>query len=145
MLQEGKFMPDLHSIPEILKKARVIAVVGISDKSERPSYDVATYLLDHGYEIIPINPNLTEWKGIKAYPSLTQIDADQKPLIDIVDIFRKSEDVLPIVEDAIKIGAKTVWMQLGIKNEDAAKLAKKAHINVIMDKCIKIEHQKLNL
>lgn len=126
-------------IPAILKTSKTIAVVGLSDKPERPSYDVASYLLEHGYEIIPVNPNISEWKGIKAYKSLLEI----KEKVDVVDIFRKSEDVPPVVDEAIKLGAKTVWMQLGIVNEAAAEKAKRAGLNVVMDRCMKIEHSKL--
>ena len=126
-------------IPAILKKSKTIAVVGLSDRPDRPSYQVASYLLEHGYKIIPVNPNIKEWKGMRAYSSLLEI----KEKIDVVDIFRKSEDVSPVVDEAIKIGAKTVWMQLGIVNEQAAEKAGKAGLNVVMDKCMKIEHEKL--
>lgn len=126
-------------IQTILKKSKTIAVVGLSDKLERPSYDVASYLLEHGYRIIPVNPNITEWRGIKAYKSLLEI----KEKVDVVDVFRKSEDVGPVVDDAIKIKAKTVWMQLGIVNEAAAAKARKAGLNVVMDRCMKIEQEKL--
>jgi len=126
-------------ISTILKTSKTIAVVGLSDKPERPSYDVASYLLEHGYKIIPVNPNITEWKGIKAYKSFLEI----KEKVDVVDIFRKSEDVPPVVDEAIKIRAKTVWMQLGIVNEQAAAKARKAGLNVVMDRCMKIEHGKL--
>ncbi|MEK6981391.1 MAG: CoA-binding protein [Candidatus Micrarchaeota archaeon] len=124
----------MQSIPQILKSAKVIAVVGLSDKPDRPSYGVASYLLNHGYRIIPVNPNISEWKGILAKASLLEITEP----VDIVDIFRKSEDVLPIVEQAIKIKPKLIWMQLGVINEEAAKLAEANRILVIMDKCIKI-------
>lgn len=126
---------------EILRKSKRIAVVGLSDKPERPSYDVASYLAAHGYVIIPVNPMISEWKGIKAYASLSDIPRDER--VDVVDIFRKSEDVPPIVEEAIKIGAKAVWMQLGIANEAAAERAREAGLSVVMDKCMKIEHARL--
>lgn len=129
------------SISEILKSSKVIAVVGLSDKPDRPSFDVATYLAKHGYTIIPVNPMIKEWKGIKSYSSLLEIPKEIK--IDIVDIFRKSEDVPPIIDEAIKIGAKTVWMQLGIINQEAAKKAESVGLNVVTDKCIKIEHSML--
>jgi len=128
------------NIKEILESSRTIAVAGLSDKPERDSYQVADYLLEHGYKIIPVNPMISEWKGIKAYGSLKDIEEK----IDIVDIFRRSEFVLQIVDEAIEIGAKTVWMQLGVINEEAAEKARKAGLNVVMDKCIKIEHSKLN-
>lgn len=129
----------MSSIEEILKKSKTIAIVGLSDKPDRPSYGVASYLLDHGYKLFPVNPNISNWRGLKAYNSLNEITEK----IDIVDIFRKSEDVLPVVQDAIAIGAKTVWMQLGVINEPAAELARKSELTVVMDKCIKIEHAKL--
>jgi len=131
-------------IPEILKKAKVIAVVGLSDNPARPSYNVAYYLSEQGYTIIPINPNIAEWRGIKAYKSLQEIPQPNRSSIDVVDIFRKSEDVPPIVDEAIKIRAKTVWMQVGIVNGEAAAKARAAGLNVIMDRCMKIEHRKLN-
>jgi len=128
-------------IPEILKTAKIIAVVGLSDKPERPSYGVASYLLEHGYTIVPVNPNISEWKGLKAYASLADIPKSVK--VDVVDIFRKSGDVPPVVDGAIKVKAKTVWMQLGIVNEAAAEKARRAGLNVVMDRCMRIEHQKL--
>ena len=123
---------------EILKNARTIAVVGLSDKKERTSHQIAHYLLENGYNVIPVNPNIEEWHGMKSYKSL--LDIEEK--VDIVDIFRKSEFVPEIVDDAIKIRAPVVWMQLGIVNEEAAEKARKAGIKVIMDRCIRIEHQK---
>lgn len=128
-------------IADIIRNARVIAVVGLSDKPERPSYDVAEYLLEHGYRIIPVNPMIKEWKKIAAYPSLSDIPREIK--VDIVDIFRRSEDVPPVVDEAIKIGAKVVWMQLGIVNEEAAAKARAAGLEVVMDRCLKIEHGML--
>ena len=127
-------------IGSVLKNSKTIAVVGISDKPDRPSFGVASYLLDHGYTIVPVNPNLSEWRGIQAYGSLSGIPSDVR--VDVVDIFRKREDVAPIVEEAIKIGAKVVWMQLGIVNEEAAKKARGAGLEVVMDRCMKIEHMK---
>jgi predicted CoA-binding protein len=129
------------NIEEILRNSKTIAVVGLSDKPERPSYDVASYLLEQGYRIIPVNPNITEWKGIKAYGSLLEI----KEKVDIVDIFRRSEFVPQVVDEAIEIGAKTVWMQLGVIHEEAAEKARAAGLDVVMDRCTKIEHAKLKL
>lgn len=129
------------NVSEILKNSKTIAIVGLSDKPDRPSYDVAKYLMQNGYTIIPINPMIQEWCGVKAYKSLLEIPKETK--VDIVDIFRKSEDVPLTVEEAIKLGAKTVWMQLGVFNEDAAAKARFAGLNVVMDKCIKIEHSKV--
>ncbi len=116
-----------------------IAVVGISDNPERPSYDVASFLEKHGYNIIPINPTLTEWKGKRCYPDLKSIPEK----VDVVDIFRRPEAVPPIVDEAIAIKAKAVWMQLGIVNEEAAAKARAAGIEVVMDKCMKIEYNRL--
>ncbi|MFN7991055.1 MAG: CoA-binding protein [Candidatus Micrarchaeia archaeon] len=130
-------------IPQILRSARNIAVVGLSDKPERPSYGVAEYMQAHGYRIIPVNPMISEWKGIKAYKSLSEIPRGDK--VDVVDIFRKSEDVPAVVDEAIGIGAKTVWMQLGVVNESAAEKARGAGLSVVMDRCMKIEHAKLGL
>jgi len=126
----------------ILRSAKTVAVVGLSDRPERPSYDVASYLLGKGYRIIPVNPNLKEWKGIRAYGSLLEIPKDAR--VDVVDIFRKSEDVPPVVDDAIAIGAKVVWMQLGIVNEAAAQKARGAGLEVVMDRCMKIERMKMD-
>ena len=123
---------------EILKNAKTIAVVGLSDKPERESHKVARYLLEHGYKVIPVNPNIEEWHGMRSYKSLLNI----KERIDIVDIFRRSEFVPEIVDQAIQIKAPVVWMQLGIVNEEAAEKAREAGITVIMDRCIRIEHQK---
>lgn len=126
-------------IKRILDESHTIAVVGLSNKPERPSFDVACYLKDHGYRIIPVNPKLSEVLGEKAYPDLLSIPGE----IDVVDIFRRSEDVGPVVDDAIKKGAKVVWMQLGIINEEAAEKARAAGLDVVMDRCIKIEHRIL--
>ena len=115
---------------------RTIAVVGISDDPARPSNFVARFLEEHGYKIIPVNPKLTEWEGKKCYPDLLSIPVG----VDIVDIFRRSEAVPPIVDEVIAIKAKVVWMQEGIINEDAASKARKAGIEVVMDKCLKTEY-----
>ncbi|MBN1169633.1 CoA-binding protein [Candidatus Micrarchaeota archaeon] len=123
---------------EILRKAVTIAVVGLSEKPEKASYQVAAYLIKNGYKVIPVNPNIREWNGIRSYKSLLEIEEK----VDVVDIFRKSEFVPGVVDDAIKIRASVVWMQLGIVNEEAAKKAEKSGIAVIMNHCIKIEHQK---
>jgi predicted CoA-binding protein len=128
-------------IREILESARTIAVVGLSDRPERDSYRVAEYLQEQGYAIIPVNPNLHEWKGIKAYTSLS----DVPDKVDIVDIFRRSEHVPGIVQEAIRIGAKAVWMQLGVVHEGAAEKARAAGLGVVMDRCIKIEHSALRI
>ncbi len=118
---------------------RTIAVVGISDDPERPSHFVASFLESHGYKIIPVNPKLTEWEGKKCYPDLLSIPEK----VDVVDIFRRAEAVPPIVDEAIKIKAKVVWMQEGIVNEEAAAKARDAGIEVIMDRCMKKEYNRL--
>ncbi len=130
---------DIETLRRILKENHTIAVAGLSANWYRPSYFAAKYLQDHGYRIIPINPAYEEVLGEKCYP--TVLDIPEK--IDVVDIFRKPEDVPPIVEDAIKIGAKVVWMQLGIINEEAAKRAREAGLMVVMNHCMKIERARL--
>ncbi|MFN3134380.1 MAG: CoA-binding protein [Candidatus Kryptonium sp.] len=123
-------------IKEILTKYNKIAIVGISDKPERDSYIVAKYLLNHGYKIIPVNPNIDSIFGLKAYPDLLSVPDE----IEIVDIFRRPEFVDEIVEQAIQKKAKVVWMQLGVVNEEAAKKAQNSGLKVVMNKCIKVEH-----
>jgi uncharacterized protein len=124
---------------ETILNYKNIAVVGISDNPERPSYDVASFLEKHGYNIIPVNPSLAEWKGRKSYPDLKSIPEK----VDVVDIFRRPEAVPPIVDEAIAIKPKAIWMQLGIVNEEAAAKARAAGIEVVMDKCMKIEYNRL--
>ena len=126
-------------IKNILSKAKNIAIVGLSDAPEKPSYRVANYLVSAGYQIYPVNPKYDSILGLKCYPGLKDI----KDKIDIVDIFRRPEQILPIAEEAIEIKPSVVWMQLGIVNEEAARLARKAGLKVIMNRCIKIEHQRL--
>jgi hypothetical protein len=130
---------DTLEISRILKKYRNIAVVGLSPKSTRPSNEVAAYLIEAGYNIIPVNPGHDEILGRKCYPDLVSIPEP----IEIVDIFRKPEDVAPIAADAVKIGARVVWMQQGIVNEEAAALAEKAGLTVVMDRCLKEDHKDL--
>jgi hypothetical protein len=124
---------------EILSSSRVVAVVGLSVKPDRPSYNVASYLKKNGYKIIPVNPKAGEILGEVCYPDLSSIPG----AVDAVDIFRRAEEVPAIVEEAIKIGAKAVWMQEGVINEQAAARAKAAGLLVVMDKCMLKEHQKL--
>lgn len=128
-----------EKIKKLLSEAKVIAVVGLSPKEDRPSNSVAKYLKSKGYKIVPVNPGHEEILGEKSYRSLSEIPFE----IDIVDIFRKSSEVLPIVEEAIKINPKCIWLQLGITNEDAKKLAEENSVFFVQDKCIKIEHQRL--
>ena len=118
---------------------RNIAVVGISDNPERPSNFVARFLIEHGYNVIPVNPKLEEWNGKKCYPDLLSIPEP----VDVVDIFRRPEAIPPIVDEAIGIKAKVVWMQEGIVNEKAAAKARASGLEVVMDKCMKIEYNRL--
>jgi predicted CoA-binding protein len=133
------------SIPQVLSAARTIAVVGLSSRPERASHQVASYLQQHGHRIIPINPTYAGQSilGEHCYATLTQASKEHG-VIDIVDCFRKSADILPVAEEAVAIGARCLWMQLGIVNEDAARLAQKAGMMVIMDRCLKIEHRALH-
>ncbi len=126
-------------IADILKKCRTIAVVGLSPKTARPSNEVAGYMLEAGYAIIPVNPGQTEILGQKCYPNLISIPDP----VDVVNIFRRPEDVMPIVDDAIRIKASVVWMQSGIVNEEAAARARSAGLTVIMDRCIMVDHENL--
>lgn len=130
---------EILEISQLLKKYCNIAIVGLSPKANRPSNQVAAYLLGAGYHIIPVNPGQQEILGVKCYPDLESIPEP----IDIVDIFRRTEDVPPIVESAIETGAKVVWMQQGIVNEEAAAMARRAGLTVIMDRCLKIDHLNL--
>jgi uncharacterized protein len=124
---------------EILRSAKVIAVVGLSGRRFRPSYGVSEYMQSAGYRIIPVNPNESEVLGEKAYASLDEIPEP----IDIVDIFRRPEFVPEIVDAAIRIGAKVIWMQEGVEHAEAAQKASAAGLTVIMDRCILKEHRKL--
>ncbi len=133
---------DEDKIKTILSGSRTIAVVGISDKPERDSYRVAKYLKEKGYEILPVNPAIEQWEGIRSYKSLQEIPGEKK--VDIIDIFRKSDAVLPIVQEALKIHPRTIWMQEGVVNEEAAQLAKKNSLLVVMDRCMMKEHARLN-
>ncbi len=127
------------AISDILTSARTVAIVGLSAKPEQDSYLVACYLADHGYEVIPVNPGADEILGRKSYASLR--DLPESP--DVVDIFRRAEFVPDIVEDAIAIGARAIWMQLGICHQEAALRAEDAGLKVVMDHCMKREHQRL--
>lgn len=124
---------------EILLSSKTIASVGLSSNQEKESYWVVSYLQEQGYRIIPVNPTATEILGEKVYPNLEAIP-DQ---VDVVQVFRKSEDVMPVVEAAIKIGAKVVWMQEGIVNESAAQTAREAGLQVVMDACMRATHRRL--
>jgi predicted CoA-binding protein len=123
----------------LLRNAKVIAVVGLSSRRSRPSYGVSEYMQSSGYRIIPVNPNETEILGEKVYPSLEDVPFP----VDIVDVFRRSEQVPAIVDAAIGIGAKGIWMQEGVFHEEAAEKARAAGLEVVMDRCILKEHRKM--
>ncbi len=127
---------------EILSTYRRIAMVGLSGNPYRPSHFAAIYLLAEGYEVAPVNPREKMILGRPCYPSLTKLAEAQPGEIEVVDIFRNSADVPPIVEEAIAVGAKVVWMQLGVVNEAAARRAVEAGLDVVMDRCMKIEHAR---
>jgi len=124
---------------DILNKYRNIAVVGASSNPERPSHRVISYLMKHGYHVMPVNPNEQKILGKTSYPNLSSIPEK----VEVVDIFRRPEDVMPIVDEAIKIGAKVVWMQEGVINEEAAAKAGEAGLLVVMDKCMRKQHISL--
>ena len=130
---------DIGALRRILKESRVLAIVGLSAQWHRPSYFAAKYMLDHGYRVIPVNPQYEEVLGQKCYASLRDIPEK----VDLVDVFRKSADVMPIAEDAIAIGAKVLWQQLGVRSEAATARARAAGLDAVMDHCVKIEHGRL--
>lgn len=136
---------DNLNVQTILKSAKTIAIVGISNKPERDSHKVALYLQEHGYKIIAVNPMLagTQIVNETCYASLKEAKEQTGLTIDIVDCFRKSEDILPIAVEAVEIQAKCLWMQLSIVNEEAATLANNHQMAVVMDRCTKIEHKKM--
>ena len=132
-------MEDINTLRRILRESRVLAVVGVSANWHRPSNFAAKYMMEHGYRVIPVNPQYKEVLGQKCYASLRDIPEK----IDLVDVFRKTADVMPIAEDAIAIGAKVLWQQIGVKNLEAAEKARAAGLDVVMDRCVKIEHGRL--
>jgi predicted CoA-binding protein len=132
-------MEDIASLRRILKENRTIAVVGLSAQWFRPSFFAAKYLQEHGYRVIPVNPAYPEILGEKSYSSLLDVPEP----IDVVDVFRKPRDVPPIAEEAIRIGAKVLWLQIGVIHEGAARRAREAGLEVVMDRCMKIEHARL--
>lgn len=133
-------------IDQLLNTAKTIAIVGISNKPERDSFKVAQFLQEHGYRILAVNPMQagSSILGVTCYANLTEAQQSSGCLIDIVDCFRKAEDIPAIVSEAVAIGAKSVWMQLGITNEIAAEQAKSAGLDVVMDRCTKIEFKRLH-
>jgi len=134
-------MDDINTLRRLLRENHVIAVVGLSGDWFRPSYFAAKYLQEHGYRIIPVNPRYAGRSilGERCFAGLREI-TDK---VDVVDVFRRTEDVPPIAEDAIAIGAKVLWQQIGVKNEAAAATARSAGLETVMDRCMKIEHGRL--
>ena len=132
-------MTDSNDIRRILQTNKTLAVVGLSANEMRPSYFAAKYMQDHGYRIIPVNPNYDEILGEKCYPDLLSIPDS----VDVVDLFQRADRVMPFVKQAIEIKAKCVWMQLGVINQEAASLAEAAGLDVVMDRCVKIEYARL--
>ncbi len=132
-------MADIELLRTCLSQSRTIAVVGLSDKPHRPSYFVGKYLLDHGYRMIPVNPTRTEILGQTCYASL----ADVPESIDMVDCFRKPSEMPQLAREAVAVGAKVLWMQLGVISEEAAQIAREAGLSVVMDHCTKIEYARL--
>lgn len=135
----GTNMSDIQTLRRVLRESRTIAVVGLSADWFRPSYFAAKYMQEHGYRIIPVNPKYAEILGEKCYPDLASIPEP----VDMVDVFRKSADALPIAEQAIAIGAKSLWLQIGVINEEAKRKAEAAGLTVVMDRCVKIEYARL--
>ena len=130
---------DIAGIRRILARSRTFAVVGLSANWYRPSFFAAKYMQDHGYRIIPVNPSYKTVLGETCYPDLKSIPEK----VDLVDCFRKPEEIVPLARDAVAIGAKVLWMQLGIRNEEAARIALDAGLDVVMDHCVKIEHARI--
>lgn len=132
-------MNNDQKMKDILVSTKTIASVGVSSNPEKDSYQVVAYLKDQGYQIIPVNPTATEILGEKTYPDLESVPMT----VDVVQVFRKPEDVPPVVESAIKIAAKVVWMQEGVVNEEAAQRARDAGLQVVMDACMRATHRRL--
>jgi uncharacterized protein len=139
-------MSTISELRRILGSAKTIAVVGLSPQWHRPSFFAAKYMQAHGYRIVPVNPTATEILGERCYPSVTAAAAalaKEGSAIDIVDCFRRTEDIPPIADEAIAIGAKCLWQQIGVKNEPADAKARAAGLDSVMDRCVKIEHARL--
>jgi uncharacterized protein len=139
-------MSTIQQLRRILGTCRTLAVVGLSPQWHRPNFFAAKYMQAHGYRIVPINPSASEILGERSYPSVTAAAdalAKEGVKIDMVDCFRKSADIPPIAEEAIAIGARCLWMQIGVIEEASAATARKAGLDVVMDRCVKIEHARL--
>jgi len=132
-------MSDTNEIRRILIDNKTIAIVGLSAKWHRPSYFAAKYMIDHGYQVIPVNPNYDEILGEPCYPNLESIPSK----VDIVDLFQRAETTPEYARQAVKIGAKVLWLQLGIQNEEARAIAKQAGLDYVDDRCVKIEHGRI--
>jgi len=132
-------MNDPHTLSRVLRDNHTIAVVGLSAEPNRPSYQVAKYLRDHGYKIVPVNPKYPKILSQKSYPDLESIPF----AVDMVDVFRKSQDCASVAQQAVAIGARVLWLQQGVVNEEACQIALAAGLTVVMDRCVKIEHTKL--
>ena len=139
----GEVAPEDRELRALLGDAHTIAVVGLSSKPNRPSFGVAEYLQEHGYRIVPVNPKETEVLGERAYATLRDIPADIS--VDVVDVFRRAEDTPPIADEAAKVGARVLWLQSGISNEETAERAKAAELVVVMNKCIGATHEALKI
>lgn len=132
-------MSDIQTLRRVLRTNRTLAVVGLSADWFRPSYFAAKYMQAHGYRIIPVNPRYTEILGEKCYPDLRSIPEP----VDLVDVFRKPAECASIARDAVEIGARTLWLQIGVINEEARRIAEDAGLTVVMDRCVKIEYARL--
>jgi predicted CoA-binding protein len=132
-------MDDIVTLRHVLRESRTLAIVGLSADWYRPSYFAAKYMQEKGYRIIPVNPKYPEILGEKCYPDLQSIPVR----VDLVDVFRKPADCVPIAEAAVAIGAKFLWLQIGVVNEAAKEIAERAGLTVIMDRCVKIEFARL--
>ena len=130
---------DVAGLTRILAQSRTIAVVGLSANWYRPSYFAAKYLQEHGYRVIPVNPNYAEVLGERCYPSVAAIPEP----VDVVDAFRKADEMPALAREAVAKGARVLWMQLGVRNEMAARIASDAGLDVVMDRCMKIEHARI--
>lgn len=132
-------MNDIDTLRRVLRDSRTIAVVGLSAEWHRPSYFAAKYMQQRGYRIVPVNPKYPEILGETSYPNLKAIPFP----VDLVDVFRKPQDCVPIAQDAVAIGAKALWLQIGVINEEAQRVAEAAGLTVVADRCVKIEYARL--
>ena len=142
MAVEGSVVPEDRELRALLGRAHTIAVVGLSSKPDRPSLDVAAYLQDHGYRIIPVNPRETEVLGERAYAGLRDIPPDVQ--MDVVDVFRRADETPEVARDAVAIGAKVLWLQADIVNDEAGRIASEAGLDVIMGVCIRTTKSRLD-